>query len=72
MLAAVSEFLISQLISTPLSHCKRDRSYNTSFTCGDTEPETRRCCVTIIMMLTKEFTYNYNLNTDWLQEMITY
>ena len=34
------------------------------FTCADTEPETRRCCVTIIMMLTKEFTYNYNLNTD--------
>ena len=29
------------------------RSYNnSSFTCGDTEPGTRRCCETIIMMLT--------------------
>ena len=51
--------------------CKRDRSYNASFTCGDMEPETRPCCVTIIMILTKEFTYNYNLNTDSLQEVIT-
>ena len=31
----------------------------------------RRWCVTIIMRLTKEFTYDYNLNTDSLQEVIT-
>ena len=32
----------------------------------------RRCYVTMIMRLTKEFTYDYNLNTDSLQELITY
>ena len=41
-------------------------------TCADTEPETRRCCVTNIMILTKEFTYDYNLNTDSLPEVISY
>ena len=32
----------------------------------------RRCYVTMIMRVTKEVTYDYNLNTDSLQEVITY
>ena len=48
--------------------------YICDFMCADTESETNVVDheIMMIMRLTKEFKYDYNLDTDSLQEVIAY